>query len=64
MQKLINVLAIASSVVSLTVVGSGAYVYLNKDALIEKITEKAIGSLTPKIPQTSNFSLPLPNSPL
>tara|TARA_Y100001937_G_scaffold10373_1_gene12690 strand:+ start:842 stop:1036 length:195 start_codon:yes stop_codon:yes gene_type:complete len=64
MQKLINVLAIASAAVSIAVVGSGAYVYFNKDALIEKITEKAIGSLTPKIPQTSNFSLPIPNSPL
>tara|TARA_B100000925_G_C21943325_1_gene445610 strand:- start:657 stop:851 length:195 start_codon:yes stop_codon:yes gene_type:complete len=63
MQKLINVLAIASAAVSIAVVGSGAYVYLNKDAIIEKITEKAMGSLTPKIPQKSNFSLPSPNSP-
>ena len=63
MQKLINVLAIASAAVSIAVVGTGAYVYLNKDAIIEKITEKAMGSLTPKIPQKSNFSLPSPNSP-
>ena len=63
MQKLINVLAIASAAVSIAVVGSGAYVYFNKDAIIEKITEKAMGSLTPKIPQKSNFSLPSPNSP-
>tara|TARA_B000000557_G_C20373258_1_gene274770 strand:+ start:125 stop:391 length:267 start_codon:yes stop_codon:yes gene_type:complete len=45
MQKIINVLAIASSVVSLTVVGVGGYVYLNKDAIIEGVTQKALGSL-------------------
>lgn len=45
MQKIINVLAIASSVVSLTVVGVGGYVYLNKDAIIEAVTQKALGSL-------------------
>tara|TARA_Y100001970_G_scaffold99692_1_gene125305 strand:- start:3945 stop:4205 length:261 start_codon:yes stop_codon:yes gene_type:complete len=45
MQKIINVLAIASSVVSLTVVGVGGYVYLNKDAIINSVTQKALGSL-------------------
>ncbi len=45
MQKIINVLAIASSVVSLTVVGVGGYVYLNKDAIIDSVTQKALGSL-------------------
>ena len=33
MQKLINVLALASFAVSAAVVGGGAYVYLNKDAI-------------------------------
>ena len=45
MQKVINVLAIASAVVSVAVVGTGAYVYVNKDAIIESVTEKALGSL-------------------
>ena len=45
MQKLINVLAIASAAVSVAVVGPGAYVYVNKDAIIESVTEKALGSL-------------------
>ena len=45
MQKLINVLALASFAVSGAVVGTGAYVYLNKDAIIESVTEKALGSL-------------------
>ena len=45
MQKLINVLAIASAAVSVAVVGTGAYVYVNKDAIIESVTKKALGSL-------------------
>ena len=45
MQKLVNVLAIASAAVSVAVVGTGAYVYVNKDAIIESVTEKALGSL-------------------
>ena len=35
MQRLINVLAVSSFVVSAAVVGGGIYVYLNKDAMIE-----------------------------
>ena len=45
MQKIINVLALASTVVSVAVVGTGAYVYVNKDSIIESIKEKALGSL-------------------
>ena len=45
MQKLINVLAVASAVVSLAVVGSAGYVYVRKDAIIENIKQKALGSL-------------------
>ena len=37
MQKLINVLALASFAVSCAVVGAGAYVYANKDALIKDL---------------------------
>ena len=45
MQKLINVLALASTAVSVAVVGTGVYVYVNKDAIIESVTEKALGGL-------------------
>ena len=43
MQKIVNVLAIASSVVSLAVVGGGVYLYVQKDAIIVSVTEKALG---------------------
>ena len=45
MQKIINVLALASTVVSVAVVGTGVYVYVNKDAIIEDVKEKALGGL-------------------
>ena len=44
-QKIINVIAIASGVVSLAVVGVGGYVYVNQDSIIESVKEKALGSL-------------------
>ena len=45
MQKIINVIAIASGIVSLSVVGGGVYLYTQKDAIIESVTEKALGSI-------------------
>jgi hypothetical protein len=42
MQKLINTLALASFAVSASVVGAGAYVYLNKDAIVEDVKEQAM----------------------
>ena len=36
MQKIFNAIAVASGVLSLTVVGSGLFVYINKDAIINK----------------------------
>ena len=45
MQKIINVLALASTAVSIAVVGTGAYVYVNKDSIIESVTEKALGAI-------------------
>jgi len=45
MQKIINVIAIASGIVSLSVVGGGVYLYTQKDAIIESVTQKALGSI-------------------
>jgi len=49
MQKLINLLALASFGVSAAVVGAGVYVYLNKDALIESAKESAIKQVTASV---------------
>ena len=45
MQKIINVLAVASAAVSIAVVGLGGYVYLNREAIIEDVKQKALGGL-------------------
>ena len=41
MQKVINALALVSFAVSASVVGAGAYVFINKDAIVEDIKEQA-----------------------
>ena len=42
MQKLINVLAVASAAVSVAVVGSGLYIYVNRASIIDGIKSQAI----------------------
>ena len=42
MQKIINVLAVASAAVSVAVVGSGLYVYVNRGAIIDGIKSQAL----------------------
>jgi len=49
MQKVINVLALSSFIVSAAVVGGGAYVYLNKDAMVEIAKEKIAKAATEAI---------------
>ena len=46
MQKIFNAIAVASGVLSLTVVGAGLTVYLNKDSIINDIKEKALETIT------------------
>ena len=49
MQKIINGIAILSGVVSLTVVGSGVVIYLQKDAIIENVKGKVMDAVMPDI---------------
>ena len=44
-QKVVNVLALASAAVSLAVVGTAGYVFVNKDAIIQGVTDKAMESV-------------------
>ena len=50
MQILINVLALSSFIVSAAVVGSGVYIYTNKDPLIEKAKEQVMESISETLP--------------
>ena len=45
-QKIINVLAIASGLVSTAVVASGVFVYVNRDSIIDSIKSQAIEAVT------------------
>tara|TARA_B100001989_G_C24216202_1_gene305601 strand:+ start:95 stop:331 length:237 start_codon:yes stop_codon:yes gene_type:complete len=49
MQKIINVLAIASTIVSATVVGGGVYVYLNRSSIIDGVKSKVMESIMPSV---------------
>tara|TARA_B100000575_G_C23134410_1_gene658668 strand:+ start:2852 stop:3088 length:237 start_codon:yes stop_codon:yes gene_type:complete len=55
MQKIINVLAIASTIVSATVVGGGVYVYLNRSSIIDGVKSKVMESLMPSVPVPSGL---------
>ena len=47
LQKIINGIAIASGVVSITVVGAVGVVYFSKDAIIENVKSKVMESVLP-----------------
>ena len=46
MQKIVNVLAIASGLVSAAVVASGVFVYVNRDSIVDSIKSQAIEAVT------------------
>ena len=45
LQKIVNGIAIASGVISLTVVGTVGYVFIRKDAIIENVKGKIMESV-------------------
>ena len=64
LQKIINGIAIASGVVSITVVGAVGVVYLNKDAIIENVKSKVMESVLPNgLGSTGGLGLPAPSNP-
>jgi len=50
MQRIINVLALSSFIVSAAAVGGGVYLFTNKDVLIEKAREQVMESITDILP--------------
>ena len=70
MQSIINVLAVSSFLMSTVVVGSGLYIYQNKDTLINSFKQGLMDNLLPGsaglsedlIPE--DISLPLPTTPI
>ena len=74
LQKIVNGIAIASGVVSITVVGIGGYVFIRKDAIIENVKGKIIEAVMPGglgnlgggalEGVTGGLSLPAPSNPI
>ena len=62
MQKLINVLALSSFVVSGAVVGGGYYIFANKEVIIENVKAQVMaqvtGGLVPELPGLGGGGLP------
>ena len=68
LQKIINGIAIASGVVSITVVGAVGVVYFNKDAIIENVKGKVMEAVTDKLGGLGSLGggglgLPSPSTP-
>ena len=74
MQKIVNVLAVASATVSLAVVGTAGYVFVNKDAIIKGVTDSALEAvmggglgggtgIAPELPTGTNDLAPAPGAP-
>ena len=68
LQKIVNGMAIASGVVSLTVVGLGGYVFIRKDAIIDSVKGKVMEAVTDKLGNFGDLSggslgLPSPSTP-
>ena len=45
-QKIVNVIAITSGVVSLADIGSGLFVFVNRDSIIDSVKQQAIEAVT------------------
>ena len=62
MQKVINVLAVLSFVGTAGIIGSGAYLYMKKDALIEKAKENianaAVEAISDALPGLIDAAMP------
>lgn len=60
MQKLINVISLSSGIVSLAIVGSGIYVYVQKDQLIDTAKSAALEIMAESFGDLTNLDNELP----
>ena len=58
MQKVVNIIAIASGVVSIAVVGSGLYVYLQRDKLVDNVKSQVMQAVSGSLPGLVDTKLP------
>ena len=58
MQKIINIVALASGVVSIAVVGSGLFIYLQRDKLVDNVKSQVLKSVTGSLPGLVDTKMP------
>ena len=58
-QKIVNVIAIASGAVSAAVIASGVLVYVNRDSIVDSIKSQAIEAVTGSLGGGLGGSLPI-----
>ena len=58
-QKIVNVIAIASGAVSVALVASGVFVYVNRDSIVDSIKSQAIEAVTGSLGGLGGGSLPI-----
>ena len=66
LQKIVNGIAIASGVVSITVIGIGGYVFIRKDAIIESVKGKVMEAVSEKLSGAlgGGLGLAAPSNPI
>ena len=62
-QKVVNIIAVASGVVSIAVVGSGLYVYLQRDKLVDSVKSQVLKSVTGSLPGLVDTKIPTITGP-
>jgi len=67
MQKIVNVIALSSGVVSAAVIGLGIFTYVQRDQLIDSVKSKVMDAVSDALPSVVGGSLPgttgLPTAP-
>ncbi len=64
MQKIVNIIAVASGAVSLAVVGSGLYVYLNRASILDGVKSQVMEAVGGALPGLVDSSMPaIPSVP-
>ncbi len=58
MQKIVNIVAIASGVVSIAVVGSGLFIYVNRDKLINNVKSQVMEAVSGSLPGLVGSQMP------
>ena len=64
MQKIVNVLAVASAAVSLAVVGTGAFVYVQRDAIWDNVNSQVKDAVLGGLGGLGGGGLPSTDLPL